>query len=203
MLSLFYFYTLFAFIQANNSYYNENNNIYNIDNNIYNTDNNIYNINNSNYNENTCKFKYNNTSIIGHNCYITNGTFLRYCYDYTKCISNQSICNEKLFEDQCILMLFQIRMLMIIFYILLFILSFSYLRLYLNNIIIRESTKHLYFLVYVIVLLIIPIVFVFLSYAYFLEVYGTCMVILLINFIIFNKKKGIITYNNPHYSGNL
>ena len=182
MLPFFYLYTLFAFVQANNS---------------------IYNINNSIYNENTCKFKYNNTSIIGHNCYITNGTFLRYCYDYTKCISNQSICNEKIFEDQCILMLFQIRMLMIIFYVLLFVLSFSYLRLYLNNIIIRESTKHLYFLVYVIVLLIIPIVFVFLSYAYFLEVYGTCMLILLINFIIFNKKKGTITYNNPHYSGNL
>jgi hypothetical protein len=196
MLLFFYLYTLFAFVQANNS-------IYKITNNNYKITNNNYKITDNNYNENTCKFKYNNTSITGHNCSITNGTFLRYCYDYTKCISNQSICNEKIFEDQCILMLFQIRMLMIIFYILLFVLSFSYLRLYLNNIIIRESTKHLYFLAYVIVLLIIPIVFVFLTYAYFLEVYGTCMLILLINFIIFNKKKRIITYNNPHYSGNL
>lgn len=189
MLSFFYFYTLFAFVQANNNYYNENNN--------------IYNINNSNYNVNTCKFKYNNTSIIGHNCSITNGTFLRYCYDYTKCISNQSICNEKLFENKCILMIFNIRILMIVFYVLLFGLSFMYLRKYLNNIIIKETVKHIYILLYTFILLVIPVVFVFFSYAYFLEIYGTCMVILLINFIIFNKKKRIITYNNPHYSGNL
>ena len=100
MLPFFYLYTLFAFVQANNSIYKITDNNYNIINNNYKITNNNYNINNSIYNENTCKFRYNNTSITGHNCSITNGTFLRYCYDYTKCISNQSICNEKIFEDE-------------------------------------------------------------------------------------------------------
>ena len=155
------------------------------------------------YENNSCYLH--NTSIIGKECLLTNeSVYYRYCSYITLCIQENIQCNPDLFIEKCIIMLYHIRIFMGIFYFILFGLSIHYFGKCLKGYFIHQLLHSIFIFMYIFVLFVIPLISIIVRIPYFLEIYGSCVAILLLNFLIFHKcTNRTKIFINPYYANSV